>query len=208
MLKILSELRQHHLLSQSAMGLPGPPGPAGPKGKKGFPGKRGFPGKSGKQGIVGPVGPKGDVGLKGQKGDIGPAGTLGAKGEPGESISAPVLVVSPKTLTVNEGESASFQCSVSGNPKPGLKWSKLNSLSQITNSKVSGGKLLLKNVAGNDAGKYNCSAVNILGKAHALVQLAVNGKFVVTPAIVWIHLWIEGRLLLFKNNQCKSLRHI
>ena len=73
---------------------------------------------SGKQGIMGPVGPKGDVGLKGQKGDMGPAGMPGAKGEPGESISAPVVAVSPKTLTVNEGGSASFECSASGNPTP------------------------------------------------------------------------------------------
>ena len=119
----------------------------------------------------------------------------GAKGEPGESISAPVVAVSPKTLTVNEGESASFQCSVNGNPKPVIKWSKLNSLSQMSPSTVSGGKLLLKNVAGNDAGKYNCSAVNILGNAHALVQLVVNGKFVVARVIVWI----QSRPLLFKN---------
>ena len=72
---------------------------------------------------------------------------------------------------------------MSGNPKPVLKWSKLSSLSQISPSAVSGGKLLIKNVAGNDAGKYNCSAVNILGKAHALAQLVVNGKFVVTQLI-------------------------
>ena len=135
---------------------------------------------------MGPSGPKGDVGLKGPRGDMGPAGIPGAKGEPGKSISAPVVAVSPKTLTVNEGESASLQCSVSGNPKPVLKWSKLNSLSQINNSKESGGKLLIKNVAGNDTGKYHCSGVNILGKVHALVQLVVNGKFVVTPPIVWI----------------------
>ena len=191
-LKILSELRQHHSLSQSRSCLLGVPGPPGPRGKEGSRGKRGqkgdqgimgLPGKSGKQGIMGPSGPKGDVGLKGQKGDMGPAGMPGAKGEPGKSISAPAVAVSPKTLTVNEGESALFQCSVSGNPKPVLKWSKLNSLSQMSPSAVSGGKLLLKNVAGNDAGKYNCSAVNILGKAHALVQLVVNGKFVVTRVI-------------------------
>ena len=84
---------------------------------------------------------------------------------------------------MNEGGSASFQCSVSGNPKPTIQWSKINGESQLSPSMVSGGKLLLKNVAGNDAGKYNCSAVNILGKAHALVQLVVNGKFVVTRVI-------------------------
>ena len=87
----------------------------------------GSPGKSGKQGIMGPVGPKGYAGLKGQKGDMGPAGMPGAKGEPGESISVPVVAMSPKKLTVNEGGSASFQCSVSGNPKPAIKWNKLNS---------------------------------------------------------------------------------
>ena len=191
-LKILSELRRHHSLSQSGSRLPGPPGPPGPRGKKGSRGKRGqkgdrgstgSSGKSGKQDIMGPVGPKGDAGLKGQKGDMGPAGMPGAKGEPGESISAPVVAVSPKTLTVNEGDSASFECSVSGNPKAAMEWSKLNSQSQISPSAVSGGKLLIKNVAGNDTGKYNCSAVNILGKAYALVQLVVNGKFVVTQLI-------------------------
>ena len=204
-LKILLELKQHQLLSQSGTCLPCPPGPPGPRGEKGFRGKRGrkgdqgimgLPGKSGKQGIMGSSGPKGDVGVKGQKGDIGPTGMPGAKGEPGESISVPVVAVSPKTLTVNEGGSASFQCSVSGNPKAAIQWSKLNSQPQLSPSTVSEGKLLLKNVAGNDAGKYNCSAVNILGKAHALVQLVVNGKFVVTRVIVLI----EGRLLLFKNN--------
>ena len=191
--KLLSEL-----ILQSGTYFPGPPGPPGPRGEKGSRGKRGpkgrpgnkgdqgimgLPGKTGKQGIMGPVGPEGDVGLKGQKGDLGPAGMPGTKGEPGESISAPVVAVSPKTLTVNEGGSASFQCSVSGNPKPAIQWSKMNSESQLSPSTVSGGNLLLKNVAGNDAGKYNCSVVNILGKSHALVQLVVNGKFVVTRVI-------------------------
>ena len=137
----------------------------------------GSPGMNGKQGIMGPVGPKGDVGLKGQKGDIGPAGMPGAKGESGESISAPVIAVSPKTLTLNEGGSASFQCSVSGNPKPPLNWSKRNShKSQISRLMASEGKLLLTNVRGSDSGTYNCSAVNILGQAQALVRLIVNGK--------------------------------
>ena len=203
--KLLSELKPQLCHSNGATCPPGPPGPPGPKGDKGSRGRRGYkgdqgimgsPGKSGKQGIMGLAGRKGDAGLKGQKGDIGPTGMPGAKGEPGESISVPVVAVSPKTLTVNEGGSASFQCSVSGNPKAAIQWSKLNSQPQLSPSTVSGGKLLLKNVAGNDAGKYNCSAVNILGKAHALVQLVVNGKFVVTRVIVLI----EGRLLLFKNN--------
>ena len=185
----------HELLSQGRPGLckstndaclsgpPGPPGQPGPRGEKGDRGRkgkkgtRGSPGKSGKQGIMGPVGPKGDLGLKGQKGDTGPAGMPGTNGEPGESISAPVVAVSPSNLTVNESGTASFQCSVSGNPEPALVWSKMGNLSEVSRSAVSGGRLLLKNVNASDSGEYQCSATSILGHAQTLAQLVVNGEF-------------------------------
>ena len=65
--------------------------------------------KKAKQGIMGPAGHKGDPGLKGQKGDTGPAGMMpGTKGDPGESISAPVVAVSPSKLTLNESGTASI----------------------------------------------------------------------------------------------------
>ena len=172
-------------------GPPGPPGSPGPRGEKGTRGRRGqkgragnkgdqgvmgSPGKSGKQGIMGPEGPHGEAGSKGQKGDTGPAGMPGTKGEPGESISAPVLAVFPSKLTVNETGTASFQCSVSGNPQPTITWSKRVGKSDITQSAVSRGTLLLQTVVGSDSGVYKCSASNILGQAEALVQLEVNGK--------------------------------
>jgi len=47
------------------------------------------------------------------------------------------------TLTVNEGGTASFQCSVSGNPDPTVVWSRLNNQSEVTQSAVLGGKLEL-----------------------------------------------------------------
>ena len=173
-------------------GLPGPPGLPGPRGHKGARGRRGqkgrtgnkgdqgimgSPGKSGKQGIMGPIGLQGETGNKGEKGDIGPKGMPGSKGEPGESISSPAVVVSPTTLTVNEGGTASFQCSASGNPEPAETWRKLNSQSQMTQSAVSGGKLELIKVTGNDSGVYQCSATNILGISQEVVRLAVNGEF-------------------------------
>ena len=194
--KLLSELRPHICQSKGVTcspGRTGPPGPPGPRGEKGTRGRRGHrgkpgnkgdqgvmgsPGKSGKQGIMGPVGPPGVAGLKGQKGDMGPAGLPGSKGEPGESISVPTAIVSPAKLTANESESASFQCSVTGNPKPTVIWRKLNSQSKISQSAVSGGILHLRNIKGSDAGVYNCSAVNILGQAHAVGQLEVNGEFI------------------------------
>ncbi|KAL9969446.1 hypothetical protein ACROYT_G021664 [Oculina patagonica] len=187
--ELLSELKSHLCQSKSVTCSPGPPGPTGPRGDKGARGRRGqkgrtgnkgdkgimgSPGKSGKQGIMGPVGLKGETGTKGEKGDIGPAGMPGSKGEPGESISSPAVVVSPVTLTVNEGASASFQCSTSGNPEPAVVWSKLDNRSEIIQSAVSGGKLQLKNVTGNDSGVYQCSAANILGNSREVVRLTVN----------------------------------
>ena len=111
--------------------------------------------------------------LKDKKEIWGPPGMPGSKGEPGESISAPTAVVSPTTLTVNESGSVSFQCSVAGNPKPIVAWSKLNS-----QSAVSGGILRLQSLKGSDAGVYNCSATNILGQAHSVGRLEVNSEFV------------------------------
>ena len=119
---------------------------------------------------------QGETGPKGQKGDTGPAGMPGSKGEPGESISAPVVAASPAKLTVKEGGSASFQCSVSGNPAPTMVWSKVDNQSEISPSAASGGKLLLKSVSGSVSGVYKCSAANILGQAQALVRLVINGE--------------------------------
>jgi len=110
---------------------------------------------------------------------MGPTGMPGTKGEPGESISSPAVVVSPVTLTVNEGGTASFRCSASGNPEPTVTWSKLDSQSQITQSAVSRGKLELKKVTGSDLGVYQCSATNILGNSQGVVRLTVNGEFLI-----------------------------
>ena len=144
----------------------------------------GPPGASGKQGIMEPTVSKGETGLlKGQKGDTGTAGMKGAKGEAGESIAAPTVAVSPAKMTVNESKTASFQCSVSGNPKPVSTWSKLEGKSEKILSATIDGKLILPNSAGSDSGVYKCSALNILGQAQALVRLVVNGKF---PFVNWL----------------------
>ena len=189
--KLISELKPHICQSKGVMCSPGPPGPPGPRGEKGNRGRRGqrgkqgnkgdqgimgSPGKSGKQGIMGPIGPPGVTGPKGQKGDIGPAGMPGSKGEPGESISAPSVGVSPARSTINETASATFKCSVIGNPKPTVVWSKLNIQTNISQSLVSGETLRLQNLKGSDAGVYKCSAINILGQAYAVSHLIVNGE--------------------------------
>jgi len=197
MLKIsrfLSEMKAHLCQSNGATcssGPSGPPGPPGPRGQKGARGRRGqkrktgnkgdqgimgSPGRSGKQGIMGPPGLQGEGGTKGEKGDIGPAGIPGAKGEPGESISAPIVTVSPAKMIVNGSGSASFQCSASGHPKPAIKWSRLYNQSEISKSAILQGQLRFQNVKGSDSGVYECSATNFLGNARAVAKLVVNGK--------------------------------
>ena len=185
------ELRQSNInrCSRCPAGPPGPPGPRGDRGERGRRGNKGRsgnkgdngimgpPGRRGKQGIMGPTGSKGETGLKGDKGDTGTAGMKGAKGEPGESITGPTVAVSPAKMTVNESKTASFHCSVSGNPKLVSTWSKLEGKSEKILSATTDGKLILLNAAGSDSGVYKCSALNILGQAQALVRLVVNGKF-------------------------------
>ena len=191
--QFLSELKPQLCQSKGdpyTQGPPGPPGPPGPRGQKGDRGRKGPkgkngkkgdqgimgpPGKSGKQGIAGLQGSQGAVGPKGQKGNMGLPGIPGAKGEPGEPISAPTVAVSPAKLTVNEGRSASFQCSVTGNPDPTVVWSRVHSQSVLSQSAVSGGILRFRNVKESDAGIYRCSASNILGNAQDDTQLEVNG---------------------------------
>ena len=191
--KLLSEGKLQFCHSKGATcSFPGPPGPPGPRGEKGARGRRGqrgkpgnkgdqgimgSPGKSGKQGIRGPVGLPGEAGIKGHKGETGPAGMPGPKGEPGESFSAPAVALSPSRVTVNESGLATFQCSVTGNPQPTVVWSKLPNQLQIRQSAISGGILRLQNVKGSDAGVYKCSAANVLGQAHSLGHLVVNGEF-------------------------------
>jgi len=175
--RLLSEWRAHLCQSKSVTCSscpPGPPGPPGTKGARGRRGQKGRNGKKGDQGIIGPEGLKGEPGTKGDKGEIGSAGMPGMKGEPGESVSSPTVAVFPVTLTVNEGGTASFQCTASGNPAPALAWSKLKSQSEVSQSAVSGGKLQLKHVTGSEAGLYQCSATNILGNSQKVVRLTVN----------------------------------
>ena len=173
----------------------GPTGERGARGRRGNIGRSGNkrdngimgpPGRSGKQGIMGPTGSKGETGLKGDKGDTGTAdikgtaGMKGAKGEPSESIGAPTVAVSPA-----KSKTASFQCSVSGNPKPVSTWSKLEGKSEKNLSATRDGRLILPNAAGSDSGVYKCSASSVLGQAQALVRLVVNGKFCYVNRLCW-----------------------
>ena len=117
---------------------------------------------------MGPPGPKREQGFQGVQGSKGIPGT---KGEPGESISPPTVVISP--MRVKENQSALFQCSVSGNPKPTVKWLGKSSASSTSHD----GRLEVRDVTLDDAGEYTCVGRNLLGTANQTATLIVEGKF-------------------------------
>ena len=153
----------------------GRPGPPGRRGRKGSQGITGEPGRSGKQGIMGPPGIRGE---KGDKGDIGPPGFRGNKGEPGETISAPNLTIIPSHLTVIEGNSAALFCSATGNPAPKVSWSRVNGSLPSNRTKVTpDGLMQISNAILDDAGKYKCTAHNILGMDENDANVVVQSRF-------------------------------
>ena len=154
---------------QGSKGSRGRRGLRGAMGRKGSRGDRGEPGLHGKQGIMGPPGPKGEQGIQGVQ---GPRGIPGTKGEPGKSISPPTVVISPMNQTVKENQSAVFQCSVSGNPQPTVKW--LGKGNAPIRSRD--GRLEVRGLTLDDSGEYTCVGRNLLGSANQTTSLTVEGK--------------------------------
>ena len=108
-------------------------------------------------------------------GNTGAPGHPGPKGDAGKSISAPVVIVSPTSLTVTQTQAATFYCSADGNPEPSVSWSKISDTRLISTDNKDN-KLEITNVAYNDSGKYFCRATNILGQVQKEVQLLVEGR--------------------------------
>ena len=105
----------------------------------------------------------------------GAPGHPGPKGDAGESISAPEVIVSPTSLTVTRNQTATFYCSVDGNPKPSVFWSKISG-SGLVNTEGQGNKLQITSAVYNDSGSYVCTASNVLGHGKKVVKLFVEGK--------------------------------
>ena len=114
----------HQVKLQGPPGKPGKPGTSGTSGRRGRQGKKGPPGVRGPQGMMGPPGVAGPPGPKGPLGPPGTPGVPGARGTPGESISPPLVILSPQSFTVDEHQTVRLYCSASGNPKPRISWIK------------------------------------------------------------------------------------
>ena len=171
--------------SKEQICVQGPPGIPGSKGSRGKRGPRGNTGRKGSRGFTGGPGPHGKQGIKGspgqkgaqgEKGIPGPRGYPGAKGDVGESISAPTVVISPMIKTLRENQSAIFQCSATGNPKPSVTWLRSDRNWSGHFRYQSDGRLEVRGVSLTEAGVYTCVAKNMLGAINKSAILAVEGK--------------------------------
>ena len=168
-------------------GPPGIPGARGTKGSRGRRGSKGARGKTGLQGVMGPpgkhgktgmTGPTGPRGEKGEMGVPGPKGMPGPPGKPGESISAPLVMLSPAEQTWDEGGNTNFYCTAGGNPPPTIEW-RFKGRKLMAGSKYwikDDGELNIKHLNYSDAGQYTCVATNILGTHNASGNLTVRGE--------------------------------
>ncbi|CAM4577609.1 unnamed protein product [Lepidochelys kempii] len=91
-----------------------------------------------------------------------------AHGKPG----APEITVKP-TLTVVAGETATLQCSATGDPPPTIQWSKLRAPLPWQH-RVVNNTLLIPRVAQQDSGQYICNASNAASFTEAFVTLDVE----------------------------------
>ena len=87
--------------------------------------------------------------------------------------SAPVISVSPSSLTITEGEEAMFECKAAGNPPPTVRWSRANGQILESSWAVSG-VLRILSTTPEDEGVYACTAANSFGAKAFLVTLDVK----------------------------------
>jgi hypothetical protein len=131
-------------------------------------------GDSGVRGISGKMGPPGN---KGEKGELGVKGEKGDRGSPGTTIAQPpVITKAPINVVAREDGKATFECQASANPRPSIRWRRLDDspLPKARSAVSSNSTLTISKLHARDAGSYVCEAENIFGMTRAYATLAVQ----------------------------------
>ncbi|XP_025082607.1 basement membrane-specific heparan sulfate proteoglycan core protein-like isoform X8 [Pomacea canaliculata] len=85
----------------------------------------------------------------------------------------PSASVTPKRSEQAVGGKAEFQCEVSGDPRPEIRWEKEGGLLPPQHQ-IRNGLLILYNLVAEDAGRYICTATSESGTVRDFVVLRVN----------------------------------
>ncbi|XP_041470660.1 Down syndrome cell adhesion molecule homolog isoform X2 [Lytechinus variegatus] len=94
--------------------------------------------------------------------------------------TAPELIQSKSDFTLRVGETVELPCVASGYPLPTYQWSKDGALITPGDTRsFRGGNLLLSNVQLDNAGRYDCEAVNELGTVSTTRNVIVRDSIAV-----------------------------
>ncbi|XP_071839760.1 basement membrane-specific heparan sulfate proteoglycan core protein-like isoform X3 [Apostichopus japonicus] len=99
-----------------------------------------------------------------------------------EASNRPVVTVNPPILEVEEGQLASFYCSVTGDPTPATTWTKLGG-TLSANAVVDGSRLTFYRPAFEDAGDYVCNGVNAFGSDSEIATLVITREVGIPPVV-------------------------
>ncbi|XP_068685522.1 hemicentin-1-like isoform X2 [Montipora foliosa] len=91
----------------------------------------------------------------------------------------PSIINTHRNHTVTEQQDLRLECNASGNPQPGIIWTKRSNSTRLT---TVGGVLVVKNVKNTDSGDYQCKASNGIGDdAISIVTIIVNYAPAINP---------------------------
>ena len=122
---------------------------------------------------------------------------------------------SPLTDThVDDGDTVTLECHVTGQPTPDVTWHKddklLPNCSDSCQSYVNGvAKLVLADIVGSGAGVYLCTAKNQAGEAKSEANVSVRGGCLLELDVIWLtfdsntssdHSVWRSIILLLKNS--------
>ncbi|XP_078281510.1 basement membrane-specific heparan sulfate proteoglycan core protein [Rhinoraja longicauda] len=88
--------------------------------------------------------------------------------------SAPVATIEPQILTVKQGQTAEFRCTVAGNPPPILEWFGGQGNIISPNAVIQDGLLRIVATEHSDEAEYSCKASNSAGHHIATTVLYVQ----------------------------------
>ncbi|GFR08100.1 twitchin, partial [Trichonephila clavata] len=96
-------------------------------------------------------------------------------------MTPPKFLQSLGDRTVQDGESVTLKCTISGDPEPQVEWTKngkaLHSSKEISLKYKTGvATLSIEEVYPEDAGEYVCKATNSIGEVSTKCKLQVQGK--------------------------------
>eukprot|EP00112_Aurelia_sp_Birch-Aquarium-sp1_P007198 Seg1784.2 transcript_id=Seg1784.2/GoldUCD/mRNA.D3Y31 product=Peroxidasin pseudo=true protein_id=Seg1784.2/GoldUCD/D3Y31 len=86
----------------------------------------------------------------------------------------PKVSVSPKQIVGVLNNAAMIHCSVFGYPQPNVTWARLNGKLGRNTELLQNGSLVFKSLKYKDAGLYECTGENLLGKSKATALLFVE----------------------------------